>query len=147
MSADISIIIASRDRLWSLPKAVASCRSATLDIELIVVDDASSDGTAEWLRTQPDVIMVQGGGWGKPWAVNRALSLATGTYLRYLDSDDWLNPGANEIQFRIAERERADIVVAGMDRYRDEMFIERMESARIYLAPAVRTRPGAAGAI
>jgi PilZ domain len=27
------------------------------------------------------------------------------------------------------------------------MFIERMESARIYLAPAVRTRPGAAGAI
>ena len=120
-AADISIIIPAKNRLWSLPKAVASCRSERLRMQIIVVDDASTDGTAEWLKTQPDLLVVEGGGWGKPWGVNKAMQLATGKYLRYLDSDDWLNSGANETQFEIAEREQADAVVAGVDTYRDEV--------------------------
>jgi glycosyltransferase involved in cell wall biosynthesis len=122
LPADITVIIPSRDRLWSLPKAVASCRSAALDIQIIVVDDASTDGTAEWLESQPDVAIIRGQGWGKPWGVNQANALATGKYLRYLDADDWLNPGSNELQYEIAERERADVVVAGLDVYREDAF-------------------------
>src|SRR5947208_3608306 len=98
MPADISIIIPTRDRLWSLPKAVDFCRSSTLDVEIIVIDDASTDGTWEWLTQQADVVAMRGDGWGKPWAVNAALAVATGKYLRFLDSDDWLKPLANEIQ-------------------------------------------------
>jgi glycosyltransferase involved in cell wall biosynthesis len=105
--------------LWSLPKAVESCRSQRLKIQIIVIDDGSKDGTWDWLKTQPDVDAVAGEGWGKPWGVNKAVTLATGRYLRYLDSDDWLNPGANEAQFEIAEREQADVVVAGVDIYVD----------------------------
>src|SRR5262249_40280175 len=63
-------------------------------------------------------------GWGKPWGINRALRLAQGTYLRYLDSDDWLNPESNEKQFQIAEREHADLVVAGLDIYEGERLLE-----------------------
>src|SRR5712692_6928096 len=111
MGADVTIIIPARDRLWSLPKAVDSCASAERKIEIIVVDDASRDGTAAWLEQRRDVIAVAGNGWGKPSGVNQALALATGTYIRYLDSDDWLNPRANDRQFAIAERERADIVI------------------------------------
>lgn len=121
MSADITIIIPSKDRLWSLPQAVASCRSSTLKMQIIVIDDASTDGTGEWLRTQPDVTVVSGEGWGKRWGVNKALPLATGKYLRYLDSDDWLVPGANEMQFEIAERANADLCVAGIHIYYDEV--------------------------
>jgi glycosyltransferase involved in cell wall biosynthesis len=120
LPADITVIIPSRDRLWSLPKAVASCRSTSLHIQIIVIDDASTDGTAEWLESQPDVTVVKGQGWGKPWGVNRANALATGKYLRYLDADDWLNPGSNDAQYEIAERERADVVVAGLDIYRED---------------------------
>lgn len=87
------------------------------------MDDASSDGTVEWLKTQTDVTVVNGEGWGKPWGVNKAMQLATGKYLRYLDSDDWLNPGSNEAQFAIAEREQADLVVAGQDVYRDDTLV------------------------
>jgi len=124
MHADITVIIPSHNRLWSLPKAVESCRSSALRIQIIVIDDGSTDGTGEWLRTQQDLEVLQGEGWGKPWGVNSALSLAKATYLRYLDSDDWLNPGTNERQFEIAEREQADVVVAGLDLYRDETFVK-----------------------
>jgi len=124
VTADITIIIPSRDRLWALPKAVESCRSRTLNVQIIVIDDASVDGTREWLASQRDITVVDGEGWGKPWGVNKALALATGTYLRYLDADDWLNPGANENQYEVAQAERADLVVAGMDIYFDDAFSE-----------------------
>ena len=120
MQPDVSIIIPSRNRLWSLPRAIESCRSSTLGVQIIVIDDGSTDGTAQWLKTQEDLEVLQGEGWGKPWGVNKALGLANGTYLRYLDSDDWLNPGANERQFEIAESTRADVVVAGLDIYQDD---------------------------
>jgi glycosyltransferase involved in cell wall biosynthesis len=123
---DISVIIPSRDRLWSLPRAVASCRSATLRIQIIVIDDHSTDGTAAWLAGQPDVTVVSGHGWGKPWGINNALRVATGLYLRYLDSDDWLTPGANEAQFAIAQREGADVVVAGMELSHEGDLTERI---------------------
>lgn len=127
MSADISVIIPARDRLWALPKAVASCRSNRLAVQIIVIDDASTDGTAEWLKSQADMEVVAGGGWGKPAGIARALPLATGKYLRYLDSDDWLNDDANELQFDIAEREGADVVVAGFDLYNDLNFVARRD--------------------
>lgn len=56
--------------------------------------------------------------------MNKALPLAVGKYLRYLDSDDWLNPGANEGQFEIAEREQVDLVVAGYDNYQDDKLLQ-----------------------
>ena len=118
--ADVSVIIPTKDRLWSLPKAVASARSDKLRMQIIVMDDGSSDGTGEWLRTQPDLEVVEGNGWGKPWGVNKAAKLAYGKYIRFLDSDDWLNPGAIEEQFQMAERDEADVVVAGCDFYEDE---------------------------
>jgi glycosyltransferase involved in cell wall biosynthesis len=124
MSADLTIIIPTRDRLWSLPKAVQSCRSSSLKVEIIVIDDGSTDGTSEWLHQQEDVISVPGDGWGKPWGIFRALPLATGTYIRYLDSDDWLNKRANESQVEIAERKGADLVVAGMDVYDEDVLVE-----------------------
>ena len=123
MGADITIIIPTRDRLWALPKAVDSCASTGLAIEIIVVDDASRDGTAEWLRQRTDVIAIQGHGWGKPWGVNAAMGLASGKYVRFLDSDDWLNPGANERQYAIGECEGADVVIAGFDEYDDDRFV------------------------
>ena len=121
---DVSIIVPTRNRLWSLPRAVKSCMSASISVEIIVIDDGSTDGTADWLRQHPELVVLDGAGWGKPWGVTRALAVATGTYVRFLDSDDWLRPEANERQFAIAERENADVVVAGYDLFQDEQFVE-----------------------
>lgn len=124
MQPNISVLIPSKNRLWSLPKAVESCRSNELNIEIIVVDDDSSDGTAEWLATQRDIVHLKGNGWGKPSAMNMAVKAAQGKYVRFLDSDDWLNSKANESQFRIAENEKSDVVVSGYDFYEDEILIK-----------------------
>jgi glycosyltransferase involved in cell wall biosynthesis len=126
MNPDVSVIIPSRDRLWSLPQCVASCRSSKISVEIIVIDDASTDGTGDWLKGQKDVVVVDGAGWGKPWGVTKALSLARGRFVRFLDSDDWLNEGANEEQLALAERDSADLVVSGYDLYRDQVLTERL---------------------
>lgn len=110
---DISIIITTYNRLWCLPDAIESCRNSEANVEIIVIDDGSNDGTWEWLSTQQDIVALRQPNWGKPWAVNRATSIAKGEFVRFLDSDDMLPSHANDLQLAIARNESADVVVAG----------------------------------
>jgi glycosyltransferase involved in cell wall biosynthesis len=117
---DVSIIIASHNRLWSLPKAIESCRGTNAcRTEIIVVDDGSTDGTWAYLQQQEDVTAVRSEQWGKGWAVQKAMAIAKGEYVRFLDSDDWLKPAANDEQFALARQTGADVVVAGYEDYYD----------------------------
>jgi glycosyltransferase involved in cell wall biosynthesis len=77
------------------------------------VDDGSTDGTWDWLQKQKGIIALQQENSGKCPAVNRAFERAAGKYIRFLDSDDQLIPGANDAQFELAEANSADIVVSG----------------------------------
>jgi glycosyltransferase involved in cell wall biosynthesis len=125
---DVSIIIPTFNRLWSLPKAVASCRDSNVRVEIIVIDDGSSDGTWDWLQTQDDVVTLRQENWGKCWAVNKAFGQCQGEYVRFLDSDDWLLPGANARQVALARSNNADIVVAGCEVYDEsEQLINRRQ--------------------
>ena len=110
---DISIVIPTYNRLWSLPKAVQSCLATTAMVEVIVVDNGSTDGTWEWLDQQPGIRAIRMPNWGKDWAIVEALKVAQGDYVRFLDSDDWLPEGANDEQLRLARESAADVVVAG----------------------------------
>lgn len=110
---DISIIIPTYNRLWSLPKAVQSCLTIAAKVEVIVVDNGSTDGTWEWLSQQPGVRAIRMANWGKDWAIVEALKIAQGDYVRFLDSDDWLTEGASDEQLRLARDSDADLVVAG----------------------------------
>jgi glycosyltransferase involved in cell wall biosynthesis len=114
--------------LWSLPKAVESCRTTKCATEIIVIDDGSTDGTWEWLQTQKDVVSVRQDNWGKCWAVNKGVDIARGKYIRFLDSDDWCYPEANDTQFELAITEDADVVVGGVAVYSEqEDLIRRAE--------------------
>jgi glycosyltransferase involved in cell wall biosynthesis len=113
MSPDVSIIIPTYNRLWALPQAVESCRAAGRRAEIIVVDDGSTDGTWDWLQGQKDVAAIHQDNWGKDWAVNKGFAIARGEFVRFLDSDDWILPDANEKQLAIGRSQNADVVVAG----------------------------------
>jgi glycosyltransferase involved in cell wall biosynthesis len=117
---DISIVIPTYNRLWSLPTAVQSCLSTTAKVEVIVVDNGSTDGTWEWLGRQPGVRAIRMANWGKDWAIVAALEVAKGDYVRFLDSDDWLADGANDEQLRMARDRAADVVVAGYQDSEDD---------------------------
>lgn len=125
MSPDLSVIIPTWNRLWALPRAVESCRQNGCRTEIIVVDDGSEDGTWEWLQRQRDVISIRQGNWGKDWAVNKGFSVASGEFVRFLDSDDWLLPGVNDQQVAIGRARAADVIVAGYRVYDDESGVER----------------------
>ena len=112
---DISVIIPTFNRLWGRPKAIDSCRSSDCRVEIIVIDDGSSDGTWEWLQCRKDVVSIRSDNWGKDWAVIAGMARAQGEYVRFLDSDDWLKPEANIGQLRLARDTGADLVVAGYE--------------------------------
>ena len=117
---DVSIVIPTFNRLWSLPAAVDSCFAAGGNVEVIVVDDGSTDGTWEWLQSRTDVVALRSENWGKDWAVVAAQARATGEYVRFLDSDDWLKPGANTVQLALARQSGADVVLAGYEDFHEE---------------------------
>jgi glycosyltransferase involved in cell wall biosynthesis len=125
MSPDVSIIIPTYNRLWSLPKAINSCRGTACSVEILVVDDGSDDGTWDWLQEQDDIRALRSGGWGKPWAVNKAFRQSRGRYIRFLDSDDWLYTDQIDHQLEQAEQGDVPLVVAGKDLYdEDENHLE-----------------------
>jgi len=110
---DVSIIIPAYNRLWALPKAVASCRNTKCQTEIIVIDDGSTDGTWQWLQQQSGLVILHQQNWGKCWAVNNAFKICKGKYVRFLDSDDTLADNAIDEQFEIAESTGSDIIVSG----------------------------------
>ncbi|MDO8973673.1 glycosyltransferase family 2 protein [Reyranella sp.] len=118
--SDISVVIPTFNRLWALPQAVESCRSTGGNVEIVVVDDGSTDGTWDWLQAQRDIVAIRAENWGKDWAVETALQAARGEFVRFLDSDDWLCEDANVCQLALARETGADLVVAGYEDYDDE---------------------------
>ena len=82
-----------------------------------MVDDGSTDGTWEWLQQQTDVVCLRQSNQGQTWAINRGFASATGAYIRFLDSDDFLCPGAIDRQYQAAIETGADIVYSKFDEY------------------------------
>lgn len=80
------------------------------DIEVILINDGSTDGSGaicESYCTDPRVIYRAQKNAGVSAARNAGLDLATGEYICFVDSDDWLEPDALE---RL-QNETADIVI------------------------------------
>lgn len=101
------------------------------------VDDGSNDGTWQWLAEQKDVLALRQANLGKGWAVNAGLAHSDGKYIRFLDSDDWLLPDANDHQLLVALESNADLVVAGYvtyDEKGEELRCESWEDSDDFIA-------------
>jgi glycosyltransferase involved in cell wall biosynthesis len=90
----VSVVIPTHNRVELLGEAVASVLAErSVDLELIVVDDASSDTSSEWLAAQGDprlTFRVLSPGRGGSGARNVGLELAGARYVLFLDDDDTL---------------------------------------------------------
>jgi len=93
----VSVVIPTHQRLSMLKEAVASVQAQTLapaQVELIVVDDGSSDGTWAWLEEQGDLLRNQRHDTrrGPSAARNTGAAIAKAELIAFLDSDDLFKP-------------------------------------------------------
>jgi glycosyltransferase involved in cell wall biosynthesis len=92
------VVIPTHDRAAQLQEAIASVygqtgRGRDFDVEVIVVDDASTDHTADVVRGYPDVRYVRlESNQGASAARNIAIRMSRGRYVAFLDDDDYWLP-------------------------------------------------------
>ncbi|HEV2827186.1 MAG TPA: glycosyltransferase family 2 protein [Pyrinomonadaceae bacterium] len=97
----ISVIIPTHSRPHLLPRTVASARAAGTDVEIIVVDDASRDDTAEVCKNLENIKYVRlDRNQGVAGARNIGLMHSQGNYISFLDDDDLRLPGSLDLQAR-----------------------------------------------
>jgi GT2 family glycosyltransferase len=88
-----SIIIPTYNRLDLLQRCIASIRQYTaIPYEIIVVDNASTDGTAEWCRREKLTFISLPRNLGFPIACNKGLRLSSGDTLVLLNNDTIVTP-------------------------------------------------------
>jgi glycosyltransferase involved in cell wall biosynthesis len=106
----VSIIIPTFNRADVLAEAIRSCLAQSYPyLEVIVMDDGSTDNTAEMLTSfEGDERLIyrrlEKGGISK--ARNNGLAVSRGDYIQFLDSDDLLHP--NKFQVQIEQLETTD---------------------------------------
>jgi glycosyltransferase involved in cell wall biosynthesis len=93
----ISIVTPSYNQLSFLKETIQSIHSQQVDVELehIIVDGGSTDGTVEYLQSLGDqVVWLSGKDRGQADAVNKGIRMAAGEIIGWLNSDDLYLPGA-----------------------------------------------------
>ena len=115
----VSVLLAVHNDARYLPAAVESVlRQSLADLELVVVDDASSDETPTLLASVADprlTVLSNQEQLGLAASLNRGLERATGRYVARLDSDDVALPGRLESQVkRIRSAPAVGVVGSGI---------------------------------
>lgn len=118
----VSVIVPVYNAEKTLRRCLDSIRSQTWEnIEVILVNDGSSDQSLGICREycQKDErfhLIDKEENSGVADSRNRAIAAATGEYLQFADSDDWLRRDATELLVEAAEKNGCELVVAGFYR-------------------------------
>lgn len=125
----VSIIIPTHNRVALLKRAIDSCKKQTYDnIEIIVINDGSTDPTFTYLEQQSDIRVIHNNEpLGAPTSRNIGAQIATGSYLCFLDDDDEILPSKIEKQVqRFNELNDAKVGIVSCDSLeirKDKQFI------------------------
>ncbi len=119
MQPKISVIVPVYNVETYLPRCLESLIAQTLeDIEIICVDDESTDGSLEILRSyathEPRMRVLTQKNKRQGGARNTGLDIACGEYVLYIDSDDWIDPDYCESLYRAAAAIDADVAVGAI---------------------------------
>lgn len=126
MEPKVSIIVP----VYNAEKGLARCVNSILNqefrgFELILMDDGSRDRSREicdgYARADARVVVVHKENTGVSDTRNQAIARARGTFLQFVDSDDWLTADATKLMVRAAEETGCDLVIADFYRVVGEM--------------------------
>jgi len=121
MNPRFSVIIPAFNAATTLARAIESVRAQSWPAhEIIVVDDGSTDATADVARHFEAVRLIQQANSGVSVARNAGAAAATGGWLAFLDADDWYAPDRIKLHAEwVAEDPTLDFLTGDYE-YRDE---------------------------
>lgn len=125
---EISVIIPVYNMEKYLNRCVDSVLSQTFtDIEIILVDDGSTDNSPEicdnYKEIDDRIIVIHKPNGGLSDARNAGLDVATGNYIGFVDSDDYIDHRMYEILYDLIVTNNADIAHCLMKKITDNDFI------------------------
>ncbi len=126
----VTVILPTHNRAELLPRAIASVLSQNYkDLELIVVDDASTDNTEAVVRQVEDDrirYLRLANNRGATAARNAGISAARGEFIAFQDSDDEWLPGKLEKQMSVFRKggPSVDIVYCGFQRVSEQSVVD-----------------------
>src|SRR5205814_7047576 len=100
----ISIVITTHNRAHLLPRAIGSAQAAGSNLEVLVVDDASTDGTRELCARMTAIrYLCLSSNRGLAQARNVGIAESSSEFITFLDDDDLRLPGSLDAQLRVLE--------------------------------------------
>ncbi|MFI9171211.1 glycosyltransferase family 2 protein [Streptomyces lincolnensis] len=121
---DVTVVIGAYEAMPYLVECLASVEAQTLDpsrIEVVAVDDGSTDGTGEYLEEfaarapMPVTVIRQDNSGGPSGPRNVGLGKAAGRYVFFLDADDRLGPEALARMVAMADENGTDVVLGRVE--------------------------------
>lgn len=115
----VSVLLATHNDEKYIKEAIDSVINQTYrDFELIIIDDGSSDRTAEIISSYDDerIIFIKNGqNMGLPYSLNKGMEMARGEYIARMDGDDICFPQRLQKQLEYMEQ-HPEITMCGANR-------------------------------
>ena len=111
--ATIAVVLPVFNAESTIRRAVNSILSQTWnDLELVIVNDGSTDGTAEVLSSIDDsrLKVIHADHVGVAEAANLATQSTSAPFVARMDADDWSHPDRLQLQFELLNSEKLDVV-------------------------------------
>lgn len=130
MNPTVSIIVP----IYNSEKYLKRCVDSILhqeykNFELFLVDDGSTDASGaicdSYAAADARVRVIHKQNTGVSDSRNTAIRQAAGTYLQFLDSDDWMTPDATKLLVRAAKAYHCDLVISDFYRVVDDRVAQK----------------------
>ena len=115
---EISVIVPCYNGERYLSRCLDSLLAQTMPVEIVVVNDGSTDGSArvlaEYAERYPNIRIVTKQNEGLPQARRSGLEAASGAYIGCVDCDDWVEPQMYAQLYKTLRQSNADVACASV---------------------------------
>ena len=121
----VSVIIPVYQVEKYLDKCIASVVGQTYqNLQIILIDDGSTDRSPaicdDWKERDPRITVIHQPNGGLSRTRNAGLKLATGEFIGFVDSDDWIESNMVECLLSALQETDADIAIGGYDSFTEK---------------------------
>ena len=147
MDSLISVIIPVYNVAHYLISCVESITASSYrNLQILLIDDGSTDGSGplcdRLALTDSRITVRHTDNGGISHARNVGLSLATGDYISFIDSDDLIHPDFYRLMLSAMIHESADLVICHEQIFSDSRVLPSMESCHTYHLQSIESQDG-----